>query len=92
MPTERRRVFYAGRVQGVGFRFTAQRLAEGFPVSGFVRNSPDGRVELLVEGEPESIDSLLRAIRDEMRDKIRSVSSANESPGDPPYSEFSIRF
>ena len=41
-------VFYSGRVQGVGFRYTTKRLAEEFDVSGWVRNLPDGRVELLI--------------------------------------------
>ena len=92
MPTERRRVYFAGRVQGVGFRFTAQRLAEGYAVTGYVRNLHDGRVELVAEGEPATVDSLVHAIRAEMGHKVRSVSSTTEPPGDPPFSEFSIRY
>jgi acylphosphatase len=53
-----KQVFYSGRVQGVGFRYATRRLAAGFEVSGWVRNLPDGRVELLVvaadAGEAES--------------------------------------
>ena len=49
----RRHLFYSGRVQGVGFRFTAQRIASGFAVTGWVRNLPDDRVEMLVEGEKD---------------------------------------
>ena len=48
---ERHRVFYRGHVQGVGFRYTAHRLAGGFDVSGHVRNLADGRVEVLAEGD-----------------------------------------
>lgn len=44
------RVFYEGRVQGVGFRYTARHLAKGFEVAGTVRNLPDGRVEIEVAG------------------------------------------
>ncbi len=90
MATERHRVFYAGRVQGVGFRFTADRLAQGFAVTGTVRNLPDGRVELVVEGEPETIEALLQAIQREVGKKIQSVTSASEPTVDPPFSEFSI--
>ncbi len=90
MATERRRVHYAGRVQGVGFRFTADRLAQGFAVTGTVRNLPDGRVELVVEGEPETVDGYLQSVQREMGKKIQSVTSATEPPGDPPFSEFSI--
>jgi acylphosphatase len=43
-----KQVFYSGRVQGVGFRYSTKQLAAGFDVSGWVRNLPDGRVELLV--------------------------------------------
>ena len=43
---KRMQVLYAGRVQGVGFRYAVRRLASGFEVTGAVRNLPDGRVEL----------------------------------------------
>lgn len=57
-------VFYEGRVQGVGFRYTARRVAAGFDVAGYVRNLPDGRVELLASGEPAEVDDFLAALRD----------------------------
>jgi len=41
-----KRVIYEGRVQGVGFRYTAKNLARGFDVTGWVKNLPDGRVHL----------------------------------------------
>jgi acylphosphatase len=49
--TVRKHVWYSGHVQGVGFRYTAQRLAQRYHVGGFVRNLRDGRVELVAEGE-----------------------------------------
>jgi len=52
MHRERRRLYYSGHVQGVGFRYTCQSLARGFDVAGYVRNLPCGRVELVVEGDP----------------------------------------
>lgn len=54
-------VHYDGRVQGVGFRWTVKDLACGFEVAGNVRNLPDGRVELLAQGE--ETDDFLEAIR-----------------------------
>ena len=57
--SERREVLYAGHVQGVGFRYTVQRLARGYSVTGFVRNLSDGRVELVVEGESGEVDGFL---------------------------------
>jgi acylphosphatase len=58
------RVLYEGYVQGVGFRWTTKRIAQGYEVSGWVRNLADGRVELQVSGEDEEVDAFLRAIRE----------------------------
>jgi acylphosphatase len=70
---QRREVFFSGHVQGVGFRFTTQTLAKEFAVTGFVKNLPDGRVQLIVEGQPKEIDSLLAAIRKEMAENIKKT-------------------
>ncbi len=58
------RVFYEGRVQGVGFRWTARNLAKEFDVTGTVKNLPDGRVELVAAGEAEEVNTFLDAMRD----------------------------
>lgn len=51
-----RRYFISGRVQGVGFRFFAEAQAAVEGLHGFVRNLPDGRVEVLLEGDREAVD------------------------------------
>jgi len=43
-------IVYSGNVQGVGFRYTAKTVANGFELTGTVRNLPDGKVELIAEG------------------------------------------
>ncbi|HEV7904710.1 MAG TPA: acylphosphatase [Pyrinomonadaceae bacterium] len=53
-----RRYFVSGAVQGVGYRFFAQRVAARHQVVGYVRNLRDGRVEVLAEGAPESVEAL----------------------------------
>jgi acylphosphatase len=55
---------YSGHVQGIGFRYTAKTVATGFEVTGVVRNLPDGRVELMVEGSKEELEAFLAAIRE----------------------------
>jgi len=52
-------VFYEGHVQGVGFRFIVRHIAKGFDVTGWVRNLPDGRVELQVSGDHEQVRAFL---------------------------------
>jgi acylphosphatase len=53
-----RKYFVSGEVQGVGYRFFAQRVAARHQVVGYVRNLRDGRVEVLAEGPPESVEAL----------------------------------
>ena len=58
-----RRYLIAGRVQGVGFRFFVEHRASVEGVHGWVRNLPDGRVEVRVEGDQESVDRFEAALR-----------------------------
>lgn len=56
--------YFSGRVQGVGFRYSAKRLAMGFDLIGWVRNLDDGRVEMQVMGEEEEIDEFMLEMHD----------------------------
>lgn len=60
----RRRVLVHGSVQGVGFRFSTEGEADRLGVGGFVRNLPDGSVEVEVEGRPDRVASLLEWLQD----------------------------
>jgi acylphosphatase len=73
-----KRVRYGGRVQGVGFRYTSQRLAEGFPVTGYVRNLSSGEVELMAEGEAEDVQAFLDAVARQMNGYIETQSIQDE--------------
>jgi acylphosphatase len=65
-------VFYEGNVQGVGFRWSVRHAAKGFDVTGWVRNLPDGRVELQVNGGEEEVRAFLDNIaQSELRALIR---------------------
>jgi acylphosphatase len=61
---KRVQVFFAGRVQGVGFRYGTRQVACGFDVTGYVRNLPDGRVELVAEGEESELQAFLQGVRE----------------------------
>ena len=56
-------VYYSGMVHGVGFRFTAEHVAGQLGLSGWVKNLPDGRVELVAEGEEKALAELLKKLR-----------------------------
>ena len=60
-----KRVIFEGRVQGVGFRYTVKDLSRGFEVCGWVKNLPDGRVELQVMGETDEVESFIKEIAEE---------------------------
>jgi acylphosphatase len=60
-----KQVIFEGRVQGVGFRYTVKDLARGFEVCGWVKNLPDGSVELQVMGEPDEVESFIKEIAEE---------------------------
>ncbi len=57
-------IHYEGKVQGIGFRATLLDLARGFEVAGEVKNIPDGRVHLILQGEHEEVEDFLAAVRE----------------------------
>ena len=89
MKAERREVVYSGRVQGVGFRWTARQIAQSHAVTGFVRNLDDGRVQLVVEGPPGEIDRFLASIAERLADHIRQAQEA-KSPASGQFTAFEI--
>jgi acylphosphatase len=60
-----KRVIFEGRVQGVGFRYAAKELARGFEVCGWIRNLPDGSVELQAMGETDELEAFIKEIAEE---------------------------
>ena len=84
-------IFFEGNVQGVGFRWSVKRIAKGFDVVGWVRNVPDGRVELQVSGEEMEVRAFIEAIgKSELRAHIRKQSESTLSA--PPAARgFEIR-
>ena len=89
-PMQRCRCCYSGRVQGVGFRYTTKNIAMRFDVSGYVKNLPDGRVELIVEGPPPQIEEMIRSVATRMSDYIREVENSI-LPATGEFSQFQIK-
>lgn len=81
-PTSSKRytMYFAGRVQGVGFRYNTSSIARRYDVSGYVRNCPDGRVELVAEGTPSELDAFLREVRDRFFNNIRDERQDVQEP------------
>lgn len=60
----RMHIYYSGRVQGVGFRYTTKNVSTGYEVTGYVRNLADGRVELVAEGQREELEAFREGVRE----------------------------
>ena len=93
----RKVVFYSGRVQGVGFRYTTASLAKRFDVAGYVQNLPDGKVRLDVQGASDQVQGLLDAVAETMARNItasdiseQQTDDALGKPGDP--DAFGVRY
>ena len=87
---EQRTVLYEGDVQGVGFRYTACRIAGGFDVAGYVCNLSDGRVEVVVEGEQQEIGGFLNKLQSTFAGYIRSQSQRT-GPFSGAFETFDVR-
>ena len=81
----RMHIYYSGKVQGVGFRYTAKNVATGYEVTGIVRNLSDGRVELLAEGLKDELEAFQQGIRES---GLGSLISHEEVRWQEPNGEF----
>ncbi len=79
-----------GDVQGIGFRFSAKRCADGLGLKGFVRNESDGAVYLEAEGEEDNLEKLLDWCRDTFDLKLVKKVDAHFSDNISGYNNFLI--
>jgi acylphosphatase len=86
-----RHVIFEGHVQGVGFRYTAHRIAGRYAVTGYVRNLPDGTVEMLVQGSAQEVDNCIREVQEEFSGHIRDTQ-IEAAPYNARYQDFRIAF
>ncbi len=77
----RKRVIVRGRVQGVFFRDTTRQRAEAAGVAGWVRNTPEGTVEAVFEGEPEAVEQMVEFCRrGPGRSEVTGIDAEEEQP------------
>jgi len=82
---------FKGRVQGVGFRFTTERIASRYGIVGWVRNNADGTVEVVAEGEKEKLNLFSGDIENYFKSYI-SGCSREISPATGEFKDFRITF
>ncbi len=88
---KRLHIYYSGSVQGVGFRFTAERTASALGLTGWVKNLRDGRVEVLCEGKEACLKELLHKMNDIFKEYIHD-RDIEWSEAISEFEEFDIRF
>jgi len=88
---EQAHIYYNGRVQGVGFRFTADTLAGKFNIKGWVKNLSDGRVEIVAVGSRENLEKFLQEIYASFKSYIADVDTQWSHP-DKDFTDFQVKF
>ena len=86
-----KRIFYEGRVQGVGFRFGVRQIAEGFLVAGHAANLPDGRVEVFMQGDREEVEGMEKEIAHSHLEGFIRNQEGREVPVESGRKGFQIR-
>lgn len=91
LTNKRIHILYHGSVQGVGFRYTAERLAASLGLSGWAKNLPGGQVEIICEGREQDIETFLQKINETFKSCIRDTDVAwSDAMGE--FDGFDIRF
>ena len=84
-------ILFSGQVQGVGFRYTANRIATRYNLTGFVRNLPDGDVEMLAQGSEQDINHCLADLQDNFTGYIEDAK-VEPVPYSSRYTSFRITY
>lgn len=84
-------ILFSGRVHGVGFRLTAYSIANRHKIFGWVKNIPEGKVEILAQGKQENIDLFLNSINDFFKHHIDDYN-VKQVISEEKYSDFQVRF
>ena len=91
MANTAKHIIFKGRVQGVGFRWTTRRIALQHDLTGYVKNLPNGTVEMLAQGNSENVQSCLDNIAESFGGYIRDTRINKVEPNGT-YADFQITF
>jgi acylphosphatase len=84
-------IIFIGHVQGIGFRFTAMRIANSRNLTGWVKNLPDGSVEMSAYGTEDDLQQCISEIHDYFGSNIKETNIADIAVNDQ-YEDFRITF
>lgn len=87
---KRLHIYYSGSVQGVGFRFAAERSASALGLNGWAKNLSDGRVEAVLEGEEAALKGFIAKMSDIFKGYIKDEEVLWEKPSGE-FTYFDIR-
>ena len=80
-------VHFTGHVQGVGFRYNAMMVARHYEVCGTVENLPDGRVRMVAEGTPSTLEAFINDVAESTRGHVENMETST-SPATGEFSGF----
>ena len=86
----RKRINFYGAVQGVGFRYVTNLVAEKYGIYGWVRNNKDGSVTLVMEGLDESMNEMLKYLKNFFQENIDHLEEIEEP--EEKLSSFDIKY
>jgi len=85
------KIIVSGRVQGVGFRFYVESIAGKYDVRGYVRNTANGKVEVVCQGE-DGVESFIEEIKKGPSFSVVTDAKIEEFESSKKYSTFEIRY
>ncbi|NQU95554.1 MAG: acylphosphatase [Candidatus Omnitrophica bacterium] len=91
MPQKRAHIIFSGTVQGVGFRWAAERAANSIGLTGWVKNCPDGTVAVVCEGEEKDIHAFMAKIKKDMEHYMHSTDINWENAKNE-FDSFGVKF
>jgi acylphosphatase len=84
-------IYYSGRVQGIGFRYTVADIANQQRIFGWVKNLVDGRVEVALEGQEDTLNNFLEQVKEHFSRYIQDVN-IEWQPASGEFRDFQIKF